>query len=131
MKKLSYLTVLALMLLAVISCNENENILPTNAVGNQLSEGDAFTNDVFVNGINQTYLQEMGMSEQELLQWLEDDNKSYDEELDSRLREKEKLVPLTSNRNTKGGYTFDRAELAGAIGYLLYNISQKLFVYVW
>ncbi len=126
MKNFNYPILLLFVLLLCNGCttNDTDEISPNveNVTTDNTIDSNDYSDDVFVDGINQTYLEETGMTKEELLRSIAEDDKNYEQELESRLSQEALSNGLTKSTAAKG-FDFNRAELAGAIGYMLYEIQ--------
>jgi len=96
-----------------------------NTLINQSLEEDVdYKDDVFVDGINQTYLEETGMTREELEKMIQKESLAELEAFQKELDKQAKAIS-THQFSANRGFDFDRGELAGAIGYLLYDIQQN------
>ncbi|CAL2108356.1 conserved exported hypothetical protein [Tenacibaculum sp. 190524A02b] len=122
MKKLTFKTLFYLLIIISTGCtNEdlitNEQITNSKSVSSQNSEEESFKNDVFVNGINQTYLKEIGMTESELLTLIGKENSL--EEFKTDLNEKSDKKEILGKPSP-----INKAHLAGAIAHLIIEIAK-------
>jgi len=127
MKKLQYLKLTLLCVILFAGCQtQDEIITQDDLVINETLEQETsdFKDDVFVDGINQTYLEESGMTREELEEMIQ---KEEPEELINFQKELEKQSNAVSTHESLAnrGFDFNRGELAGAIAYLLYDIQQN------
>ncbi len=131
MKKLQYLQVILVFMILVTGCQKEEEILTEeNTVINEeivtdgAEESPDFKDDVFIDGINQTYLEETGMTREELEKIIEKERLAELENFQNELQRQVNNFSV-QDLSSRGGFNFDRGELAGAIGYLLYDIQQN------
>ncbi len=125
MRRLNYLMLFVLTFILFTRCSKNEDLITESEVLMVDSEPEetAFKNDVFVNGVNQTYLKEVGLTEKEFLASVEEDYKTENEEL---LKEIEKQYKNNNTENaSKRGVRFNKKELAGAIVLMLKDIKDN------
>ncbi|WP_282080941.1 hypothetical protein [Aquimarina algiphila] len=126
MKKSIYLPLLFLTLTILIGCNTDDNTLTepdTTNIEPETDDEDEFKNDVFVNGINQTYLQETGMTEEELLTSIEEDDMKNAVEFEKQLNDQFQNMTAIDPNNKATQY--NQRELAGAITNMLNDIKQE------
>ncbi len=128
MKKAIYLMLLLVSSILLTRCSDStetledqEALIPDTElnIDEELDlEDTEFKDDVFVNGVNQTYLQETGLTEEELLASVEEEQAELLKEIESQYKNN------SSATAGKGPIKFDKNELAGAIAIMLSNIAE-------
>ena len=107
-------------------CNDNTETIVTpniDPITSEIEENTYFKEDVFVNGVNQTYLKEMGITQEELLASAEEESKKENEELIKEIEKQYKSI--ASQSAEKGGFKFNKKKLADAIALLLLDIKNN------
>ena len=108
-------------------CNDNTETIvepDINSVNSEIEEEDIYyKEDVFVNGVNQTYLKEMGITEEELLANAEEDSKKANAELIKEIEKQYKSID--SQSTSERGVVFNKKKLADAIAIMLLDIKNN------
>lgn len=127
MKKTNYYKYIWLfVILLMLGCQkENEVVIEQEIIeSSDIQNATDFENDVFVDGVNQTFLEETGMTVEELEKMVAEEVEQGKAKFEQELEKQAKNFIL-NNDAAKGGFTYDKNELAGAIGYLLWDIKQN------
>jgi len=126
MKKLNFLKyVLLCVIILATGCQKEDELITEQDVinNNELQTDTDFENDVFVDGVNQTFLQETGMTVEELEQMVAQQAAEDQAEFTSVLEKQ--AANFSSYKYSEKKFTFDENELAGAVGALLFDIQQN------